>query len=67
MMPFASIETRWFFEGGSERHPRLQRWFETCAPFPQAEDVSAPEWKGRAGGEPDVYLLMPACVDMGVR
>jgi hypothetical protein len=67
MMPFASIETRWFFEGESERYPRLQRWFETCAPFPQADDVSAPEWKGRAGGEPDVYLLMPACVDMGIK
>ena len=66
-MPFASIETRWFFEGESERYPRLRRWFEACAPFPQADDVSAPEWKGRAGGEPDVYLLMPACVDMGIK
>ena len=67
MAPFATIETRWFFEGESERYPRLRRWFEACAPFPQADDVSVPEWKGRAGGEPDVYLLMPACVDMGIK
>ena len=65
--PFASIETRWFFEGDSSHHPDLRHWFESCAPFPRAADLRAPEWKGRAGGEPDVYLLMPGCTDMGVK
>jgi hypothetical protein len=67
MPPFATIETRWFFEGESDRHPHLRRWFEACAPYRKAGDVSAPEWKGRAGGEPDVYLLIPGCTDMGIK
>ena len=67
MPPFASIETRWFFEGDSSRHPQLRHWFESSRPFPQAADVRAPEWQGRAGGAPDVYLLMPGCTDMGIK
>ncbi len=67
MLPFTSIETRWFFAGGSERHPGLRRWFETSTPFPRAAGIGAPEWRGRAGGAPDVYLLMPGCTDMGVK
>ena len=67
MPPFESIETRWFFEGDSSLHPDLRNWFESCTPFRQAADVRAPEWAGRAGGEPDVYLLMPGCTDMGVK
>jgi hypothetical protein len=65
--PFASIETRWFFAGDSSRNPELRHWFESCKPFPRAENVQAPRWEGRAGGEPDVYLLMPGCNDMGVK
>ncbi|HSM31718.1 MAG TPA: hypothetical protein VK854_13550 [Woeseiaceae bacterium] len=67
MPPFESIETRWFFEGDSSLHSELRSWFESCAPFRRAADVRAPEWTGRAGGEPDVYLLMPGCTDMGVK
>jgi hypothetical protein len=67
MSPFASIETRWFFEGDSSHHPDLRHWFESCAPFPRAADVRAPEWKDRDAGAPDVYLLMPGCTDMGVK
>lgn len=67
MAPFATIETRWFFEGDSSHHPELRRWFETASPCPRAANVQAPEWKGRAGGEPDVYLLMPGCTDMGIK
>ena len=65
MLPFASIETRWFFAGESRQHPELRDWFETCEPF--AGDLAEPAWKGRAGGEPDIYLLMPGCTDMGVK
>ncbi|HSN52910.1 MAG TPA: hypothetical protein VLS87_10290 [Woeseiaceae bacterium] len=67
MLPLTSIETRWFFAGGAERHPGLRRWFETSTPFPRAAGIGAPEWRGRAGGAPDVYLLMPGCTDMGVK
>jgi hypothetical protein len=65
--PFATIETRWFFDGDSGHHPALRRWFETCAPFPRRADVRAPRWTGRAGGAPDIYLLMPGCADMGIK
>jgi hypothetical protein len=67
MSPFASIETRWFFEGDSSHHPDLRHWFESCTAFPRAADVRAPEWKDRDAGAPDVYLLMPGCTDMGVK
>lgn len=67
MLPLASIETRWFLEGGVDRHPQLRQWFETCAPFPRRGDVGKPQWQGRAGGQPDVYLLMQGCTDMGVK
>lgn len=67
MPPFATIETRWFFDGDSGHHPALRRWFETCAPFPRGADVGAPRWTGRAGGAPDIYLLMPGCADMGIK
>lgn len=67
MPPFESIETRWFFEGDSSSHPELRNWFESCAPFRRAADVRAPEWTGRACGEPDVYLRMPGCTDMGIK
>jgi len=67
MQPFTSIETRWFFEGPPGRYPGLRRWFETTTPFPRAAGVAAPEWRGRAGGEPDVYLLVPGCTDMGIK
>lgn len=67
MSPFASIETRWFFEGDSSRHPDLRLWFESCRPFPRAAGLRVPEWTGRAGGAPDIYLIMPGCTDMGVK
>ena len=67
MAPLASIETRWFFEGDSSQYPALRLWFESCKPFPRAAGVQAPAWKGRAGGAPDVYLLMPGCTDMGIK
>ena len=67
MLPFTSIETRWFFEGASERHPALRDWFESSAPFPRSGPVGAPEWRERAGGDPDVYLLVPGLTDMGVK
>lgn len=67
MLPFTSIETRWFFDAASARYPGLRQWFETSTPLPRAAGVGAPEWRGRAGGEPDVYLLLPGCTDMGVK
>ena len=67
MLPFASIETRWFFEGGADGYPQLRQWFETCTPFARRADVGPPQWRGRADGQPDVYLLMQSCTDMGVK
>ncbi len=67
MLPFASIETRWFFEGVADGHPQFRQWFETCTPFTRLADLGKPQWRGRAGGQPDVYLLMRGCADMGVK
>jgi hypothetical protein len=67
MLPLTTIETRWFFTGDSSQHGGLRTWFESCTPFPRVAGVGAPEWTERAGGEPDVYLLMPDCTDMGVK
>lgn len=67
MPPFPSIETRWFFTGDSSRHGELRQWFESCAPFSRSRARGAPEWKRRRGGEPDIYLLMPGCNDMGIK
>lgn len=67
MLPLATIETRWFFDGDSGRHPVLRRWFETSTPFRRGADLRAPQWRGRVSGEPDVYLLMPGCSDMGIK
>jgi hypothetical protein len=67
MLPLASIETRWFFDGGVNRHAQLRQWFENCAPFVRKGNVAEPLWQARAGGQPDVYLLMPGCVDMGIK
>jgi hypothetical protein len=67
MLPLATVETRWFFAGPSQRHPELHHWFETCRPFSASGDLTKPEWRGRVGGEPDVYLLMTGCTDMGVK
>ena len=67
MLPLESIETRWFFDGGVDAHPQLRQWFETCTPFARRQNVAKPLWQGRAGGQPDVYLLMPGCTDMGIK
>jgi hypothetical protein len=67
MAPLTTIETRWFFDGDASAHPGLRHWFENASPFPRAAAAQAPQWKGRAGGEPDVYLLMPGYADMGIK
>jgi hypothetical protein len=66
-VPLVSHEVRWFFEGNTGRHESLKRWFETTTPVPQSPDVGPPEWKGRLDGQPDVYLLVPASDDMGIK
>ena len=65
--PFASIEVRWFFAGDPAKHPGIRRWFEQYSPFPRAPDAGAIEWRGRLGGQPDVYLLLPGQADMGIK
>jgi hypothetical protein len=65
--PFTSCEVRWFLQGSSEKHETLRRWFMEFAPFKQDKDVGEPEWYGRLGEEPDIYLLLPDCDDMGIK
>ncbi len=68
-IPLASHEVRWFFEGKSNQHESLTRWFETMAPvtISKSPEVGPPEWKGRLGDRPDVYLLVPGSDDMGIK
>jgi hypothetical protein len=65
MAPLASHEVRWFFEGGVDQHLPLQQWFETTVPRP--DGLPRPEWKGRLGDEPDIYLLIPGSTDLGIK
>jgi hypothetical protein len=65
--PIATREVRWFFEGPSSRHESLRRWFETSEPVAKIGAPGAPAWRGRLGGAPDVYLLVPGADDLGVK
>jgi len=65
--PFASCEVRWFLDGDSAQHADIRHWFTECAPFPKERTVRPPEWRGRLGGKPDVYLLLPERSDMGLK
>lgn len=65
--PFASHEVRWFFERGVAQHSLLKKWFETFSPIERAGEFGPLEWRGRLGGKPDVYLLVPGADDMGIK
>lgn len=65
--PFTSREVRWFFDGAASEHPSIVHWFETHAPFTKASVCARPEWQGRLGGKPDVYLLLPGVDDIGIK
>jgi hypothetical protein len=65
--PFSSYEVRWFLEGGSSQYPAILHWFESYVPYGDAGRTTPPEWQSRLGGEPDVYLLLPAVADMGIK
>lgn len=67
MVPFASHEVRWFFEGASDQHDSLKHWFVTAEPFPKSTDVGPPVWRGRLDDQPDVYLIIPGSGDMGIK
>lgn len=65
--PFASCEVRWFLDGDSARHAGIRHWFTECAPYSKEKTVRRPEWRGRLGGDPDVYLLLPDYVNTGIK
>jgi len=67
MTPLASQEVRWFFEGESADHGTLRHWFETTDPLHKGTSIGAPIWKGRFDDQPDVYLPVPGCEDMGIK
>ena len=66
-VPFASHEVRWFFDGTSDQYEPLTSWFKTVAPVPNNPGVSPPVWQGRLDGQPDIYLIIPGSVDMGIK
>jgi hypothetical protein len=65
--PFASCEVRWFLDGDSTQHGEIWRWFSECAPFAKEKTAGVPEWRGRLGGKPDVYLLLPGYTNTGIK
>jgi len=67
MAPLTSIELRWFLDGAAAVHGDLQRWFDAHEPFRRAAGVGAPLRQPRRGGDPDVYLLLDGCEDMGIK
>jgi hypothetical protein len=66
-IPLASHEVRWFFEGWAEDHHALKQWFETTEPVKKDAAVTAPLWKDRVDGQPDVYLRIPGSEDLGIK
>lgn len=66
-VPLASHEVRWFFDGRSTDHPALRDWFESTDPFRRASAIGKPAWKGRAGDQPDIYLVVPGSNDIGIK
>jgi len=62
-----SHEVRWFFPGELARFPELEHWIKTAKPFADEGVVPPPQAKGRLGGDPDVYLLVPSADDVGVK
>lgn len=67
IVPFASHEVRWFFEGEPDQHDSLKRWFETVKPLPNSPEIGSPVWQGRLDDQPDVYLIIPGSRDMGIK
>lgn len=67
MVPLASHEVRWFFEGSVNQQLPLKHWFETVTPVPRQDGLPRPEWKGRQGDQPDLYLLIPGSTDLGIK
>jgi len=66
-VPFSSHEVRWFFEGTSDQNESLRRWFKTVAPVPKNPDLGPPVWQHRLDDQPDVYLIIPGSIDMGIK
>jgi len=56
---FPSHEVRWFLEGSIAHHPELQSWIE--------DGMKSPQWQGRLGGKPDVYVVIPDDSSMGIK
>ncbi|MGO4882341.1 MAG: hypothetical protein ACLP59_16145 [Bryobacteraceae bacterium] len=66
-MMLSSHEVRWFFRGTVDQHKGLRKWAEFNNPIERDSGIAAPEWKGRLNGKPDVYLIVPEHVDMGIK
>ncbi len=66
-MLWGTQEVRWFFGGRADQHAALLRWFETSRPFPRTAHVGPLTWQARQGDQPDIYLLIPASDDMGIK
>jgi hypothetical protein len=66
-MMLSSHEVRWFFRGAVDQHKGLRKWAEFTSPIERDPGIGAPEWKGRLNGKPDVYLIVPEHVDMGIK
>lgn len=66
-VPLASHEVRWFFPGAIDQHKALVSWFETASPLEKKGNFAPPDWTGRLGDKPDVYLLVPGADDMGIK
>ncbi len=58
-MMVSSQEARWFLDGNIDNHVPLQRWVEN-GPF-------SPQWSGRLGGKPDIYIVIPNASDLGLK
>jgi len=67
LLPFPSLEVRWFLDGEPESQPELLDWFLRCRPVSRHGEITDPQWQGRLNDEPDVYLVLPGNEDMGIK
>jgi hypothetical protein len=63
----ASQEVRWFLNNSLDAYPGVKLWVENFCPVKKEETVVPPQWQGRLGNKPDIYLIIPEQTDMGIK
>jgi hypothetical protein len=63
-MHLSSLEVRWFWAGGLQKHPGLTPVFEGSISVEKRSDVQGVRW---SKPREDVYLIIPSADDLGIK